>query len=96
MGAMETVKQERSERPPLDNPRAQRKKGKGIVACVVTLIAVRRRESDDDNNIASLKPLRDAIADTLGIDDGDGRLRWEYGQTESRGAEGVIVKIELL
>ena len=82
------------ERPALVGARAQRKKGKGIVEVVVTLIAVRKVEADDDNNSHSLKPARDIIAAELGLDDGDGRIRWEYGQCETRGQEGLIVKIE--
>ncbi len=62
----------------------------------ITLVASRRREIDDDNNVASLKPLRDAIACNLSIDDGDERVRWEYGQLETKGTEGVIVKMEAL
>lgn len=61
---------------------------------VVTLIALRRRLFDDDNNVSSFKPLRDAIAESLGIDDGDQHLRWQYGQLETKGEQGVIVKIE--
>lgn len=94
--AVETIEPKRGSRPPLDSPRPKRKRGKGCVECIVTLIAVRKREADDDNNIASLKGCRDAITYTLGLDDGDGRLRWQYGQCETRGQEGVIVKIELL
>jgi hypothetical protein len=74
----------------------KRKKGKGGVEVVVTLITCRRRECDDDGNVAALKPLRDAIASSLGIDDGDGRIRFEYGQCETRAERGVIVKIEKL
>lgn len=83
-------------RPSLEATRPVRKKGKGCVECVITLIAARKREADDDNNIASLKPLRDAISRTLKLDDGDAILRWQYGQCETRGQEGVFVKVELL
>ena len=41
-----------------------------------------------------MKPLRDAIAAELGMDDADPRIRWQYGQTETRGAEGVLVMVE--
>lgn len=40
--------------------------------------------------------MRDAVAAWLGIDDGDPRVRWEYGQVETRGAQGVLVKIETM
>lgn len=78
----------------LDKGVQKRQKGKGSVEVVVSLVACRRNELDDDNNVASLKPLRDAIAETLGLDDGDRRIRFECGQTETRGRQGVIVKIE--
>jgi hypothetical protein len=81
---------------PLDKGIQKRQKGKGSVVVVVTLITCRRRELDDDGNVAALKPLRDAIASTIGLDDADKRIRFEYGQIESRSKEGVIVKIELL
>jgi hypothetical protein len=70
----------------------KRRRSKELIR--ITLVAARRREVDDDNNVASLKPLRDAIACNLSIDDGDGRIRWEYGQVETKSTEGVIVKME--
>lgn len=63
---------------------------------IVHLHAIRRRLLDDDNATAACKPLRDAIAESLGIDDGDSRIRWEYSQSETKGEQGVIVKIETL
>lgn len=47
-----------------------------------------------DNLRASLKPLVDAIAETLGVADADSRVEWEYAQAESRGEPGVIVTLE--
>lgn len=61
---------------------------------VISLVGHRRRKLDDDNFVGACKHLRDAIAASLGIDDGDPRLRWEYSQHETAGAEGVMVKIE--
>jgi hypothetical protein len=60
----------------------------------VTLTAYLARRLDPDNLAGALKPLQDAVAGWLGIDDGDERLRWEYGQVETRGREGVTVKVE--
>lgn len=61
----------------------------------VALIAAIPRRLDPDNLATSMKPLQDAIAGYLGIDDGDeDRITWEYGQTETRGSTGVVVKIE--
>jgi hypothetical protein len=79
---------------PLDKGVQKRQKGKGGVQVVVSLVTCRCRELDDDGNVAALKPLRDAIAEVLQIDDGDRRIRFEYGQIESRSECGVIVKIE--
>ena len=78
---------------PLEQSIQKRAKGKGSVEVVVSLISCRRRELDDDGNVASLKPLRDAIAATLGLDDADKRIRFEYSQLETRGEQGVIVKV---
>ena len=68
----------------------------GGVVVVVVLVACRNREIDDDANIYSLVPIRDAIAKSLGLDDADKRIRFKYGQVVTNGNEGVIVKIELL
>lgn len=65
-------------------------------ACIISLSVQGRRRMDDDNLVASLKPLRDAIARSLGIDDGDSRVVWQYSQTETRGQQGVIVSLECL
>jgi hypothetical protein len=65
------------------------------MVCIVSLIACRRRLLDDDNNVASFKPLRDAIAETLGIDDGEKCLRWQCAQVLTTGREVTLVKVEL-
>lgn len=52
--------------------------------CVVTLTRIAPRELDDDNLRSGFKALRDGIADRLGVNDNDPRVRWEYGQ--ERGA----------
>ena len=77
----------------LDSQKPRREKRKGRVAVVVSIIACRARETDEDNFIAGTKWLKDSIAASLGLDDGDKRIRWEYGQAETRGEQGVIVKI---
>lgn len=78
----------------LDGSKRQRKKSKGRVEVVVTLICCRRRIGDDDSIAASCKPLRDAIANSLGLDDGDARIRFEYSQCRTDGQQGVMVKIQ--
>lgn len=77
----------------LDRGAKVRGKRKGRVEVVVSIMSLRHREIDDDNLIAGAKPLRDAIAETLQTDDGDRRIRWEYGQFETRAEEGTIVMI---
>lgn len=63
---------------------------------VVSLIALRRRPLDPDNNAASFKALQDAIAETIGLDDGDPRITWQYQQMHSFGREGVLVHVEMI
>lgn len=60
----------------------------------IRLVAYLVRRMDDDNLAHAFKPMRDAIALELGIDDGDPRMRWEYGQIETRGRTGCTVNIE--
>ena len=87
-------KAQQPERPrSLDSQKPRREKRKGRVEVVVSIIACRAREIDEDNLIAGLKWAKDSIAASLGLDDGDRRIRWEYGQAETRGEQGVIVKI---
>lgn len=67
---------------------------RGSFSLVVCLVSFRRKLLDDDNLSGSCKHLRDAIAASLGLDDGDKRIRWEYGQVETRGLTGVAVRID--
>lgn len=73
--------------------RAKRAKGHRLAACacfprdrvpsfpvVVTLTRVAPRPLDDDNLRGALKAVRDGIADALGVDDRDERVRWRYRQ----------------
>lgn len=62
----------------------------------VTIIRFGHKLLDDDNLSASYKSLRDGIARSLAIDDGDHRIRFEYGQVETRGKTGTIVRMERL
>lgn len=95
MGGLEAHQPESTPQALVKAPRKSKCRSGGAHV-VVTLIANRRRILDDDNNVASFKPLRDAIAEAIGIDDGDRRIRFECGQIETRGRQGVIVKIEHL
>jgi hypothetical protein len=62
---------------------------------VVSLVVFLRIALDDDNLSGGLKWLRDAIARSLGIDDGDRRIKFECAQAITSGREGTVVKIEI-
>ena len=49
---------------------------------------------DTDNLGIALKPVRDALAEWIGVDDGDYRVSWEHDQTLTRGTPGVCVVIQ--
>lgn len=51
---------------------------------------------DGDNLASSYKQLRDAIAASLGLDDADSWIDWEYSQVRTRGQRGTIVKMEMI
>ena len=82
--------------PALERGESKRARGQGGVRCRVTLVACVRRPLDDDNLTGACKPLRDAIATRLGIDDGDGRIAWDCQQVATKGGEGVIVRVEMV
>ena len=70
-------------------------KGEARVAYRVSLVVLRRRLMDSHDNLPfSLKPIADAIAESLGRDDKD--ITWEYGQQKTEGQQGVVVKIEAM
>lgn len=85
---------QRSEVQALDGSKRQQRQSKTGVAVRVIIIALRKRRLDDDSAPFAVKPVRDAIAASLGIDDADSRVAWEYGQVETRGRPGVVVRIE--
>ena len=55
----------------------------------ITMTAHIPSRMDSDNLANALKPVRDELADWIGIDDADGRIRWECGQVETRGTIGI-------
>lgn len=76
------------------NSQGQQSRKNGVVYRV-TLVSYRCRLVDAHDNLRhGFKPLTDSIAASLGLDDADKRIRWEFGQVESRGQNGVAVKIE--
>jgi hypothetical protein len=93
VGAVEASQPECAPTQALERGSPKRQKS-GAVVVRVSLVAHRLRLLDDDNNVGSLKPLRDAVAKTIGIDDGDARIAFECAQVETKGQEGVTVKIE--
>lgn len=68
----------------------------------VTLCAFQRILQDSDRAIGGLTDLRDVIADWLLPDvsqrmrDSDKLIQWEYAAIQTRGEEGVAVRIERL
>lgn len=68
--------------------------------CIIKLTRIAPRALDDDNNIMSLKYIRDSIADKIhpglapGRADDDKRIKWEYGQERGVPKE-YAVKIEV-
>ena len=61
----------------------------------ITFIACSPRPIDTDNLAGGFKPLRDAVAQWLGIDDGNPGLRWEYHQADTRHVSGTIILIQV-
>ena len=47
---------------------------------IVTLTRIAPRKFDSDGVVASLKHVRDGVADALGVNDGDERIEWRYEQ----------------
>jgi len=75
------------------SPRPQRRR-RGRVEVIVTIITCRTRCLDDDNAASGgTKALRDIIAKSIGYDDGDSRIRFEYSQCQTVGQTGCLVKI---
>lgn len=95
LGAVAPVERKQSAPDVLDKGSHPQRKRTGCVELIITIIAFRPRCLDDDNSISGgTKALRDAIAATLGCDDGDKRLRWQYGQVQTNGEPGCLVRIE--
>lgn len=63
---------------------------------VISIVQFRHRKLDSDNLAFAAKWLRDSIAGSIGIDDGDERVTWQYAQIQTAGREGCAVTIEVL
>lgn len=60
---------------------------------VVTMTRLAPRRFDDDGAVAAMKPIRDQLAELLGINDNDSRCSWVVKQ-ETRRMPGVRVTLE--
>ena len=48
---------------------------------------------DDDNVVASMKHVRDGVADWLGVDDGDARITWVVKQRKAPKHPGTMILV---
>jgi len=96
VGGVQPKKRKQNPLASLEGRARRSKTGVCKVECIVTFVNHRSRLLDDDNLISGFKVLRDVVARSIGIDDGDSRLLWQYHQLETKGAEGTLVIIERL
>lgn len=90
------VRERGPDQPLVKSPRPQRRR-KGRVEVICSIVRCGPGCLDSDNTTSGgNKALRDAIAESLGYDDGDARIRFQYGQCETLGETGCIVRIECL
>lgn len=82
--------------PALEQSKKTYRSGKKRLVLCVKIISIRNREADSDNIISGAKPLRDAIAKSLGVDDHDKHIRWEYEVITTAGGTGTQVVISRL
>ncbi len=82
VAAVHRPKSEQNQVPALDEGFKARKK--------------RRYRLVIDNLPSAFKGVRDGIAKSIGLDDGDRRFRWQYRQVETAGEEGTLVTIEVI
>lgn len=96
VGGLASSQPQRAAARPLDRGGPEQPCRADGVEWIVTFLQCRKGILDDDNAVASLKPLRDAVARTIGLDDGDKRIRFQYAQAQTSGRKGVSVVIEHL
>lgn len=60
--------------------------------CVVTMIRLGPRKLDSDNLATACKPVRDVLAEWIGIDDADERIQWKTKQKQSK---DYLVRVRL-
>ncbi len=97
MGPVSDTKRQQNHRPAVGKGVSDEKERPKGVGYRVHIISVRAKLLDEDNFITGAKFLRDAIAETLGLDDASGAgIEFEYAQCLTRGEQGSIVRIEML
>lgn len=62
----------------------------------ITIVNFREALLDKNNYIFGCKGIQDAIARSLGLDDNDQTIDWEFEQVRTRGSTGLLVRIEQL
>lgn len=68
--------------------------GDYLKPCTVTLTRIAPRPLDGDGWQSAAKPIRDGVADFLGVKDNDPRVTWNYAQRKGRVRE-CAVEIEI-
>lgn len=58
---------------------------------IVTLTRIAPRALDDDGWQSAAKPIRDGVADWLGVKDNDPRFTWNYAQRKGRVREYCVL-----
>lgn len=96
VGRLQKQKPKSDTLPPLDYSQKGKSRRERRMVVIVTLVSFRHRLLDSDNCEGSFKGLRDAVARSIGVDDGDKRFRWECRQVETAGKEGTLVTIEVI
>lgn len=69
-------------------------KGKCPLPAMVIMTRIAPHKMDDDNLGGALKAVRDAVADWIGVDDGDDRVSWVPAQERGRPKE-YAVRVEV-
>ena len=94
LGGVSSQEHKPKSRPALVKNAPRRQSGQASLDVIIRIVAVRNFYCDEDNSRTAYKPLQDAIAKSLGVDDGADCIRFEYGQLYSPGPEGTIVVIQ--
>lgn len=94
MGGLSPAQPEQNPVRALEHRPEARPERKSRLAVVITFIRCGIKELDGDNLQAAFKGMRDAVARSLGVDDRDRRIRWQYQQCVGLGRNGTIVKLD--